>query len=286
MDVGWLNLPFIDLESIIINYLMKYGFGWLIGLVLFGGWLMFGSTAVGAQTVSPTIPGLKLELPSVSDSLAVNSLFYSTFLSKPSLSLSANPSQQLVLTDPLSLSTVTPLPSPSSKPSEQPVVSKTLPATSQPTATPLPSQMPTPTAVPSVTPIPTITPTPASIVSNLSSSGGLDANDLFSMVNAYRQSNGLPVLKTDDRACQVANERAPEVGAEIANGDMHQGLKDLNLPYWNSENIISMRTDQEAFNWWINDPIHKEAILGNYTYSCMACSGNSCAEEFTNFQAK
>ena len=67
---------------------------------------------------------------------------------------------------------------------------------------------------------------------------------------------------------------------------MHAGLKALNLPYWNSENIISMRSNQEAFNWWMNDTIHREAIEGPYKYSCMACSGDSCAEEFTDFQSK
>ena len=67
---------------------------------------------------------------------------------------------------------------------------------------------------------------------------------------------------------------------------MHSGLKSRNLNYWNSENIISMRNETEAFNWWINDQIHKDAIESNNKYSCIACSGNSCAEEFTNYQPK
>jgi uncharacterized protein YkwD len=67
---------------------------------------------------------------------------------------------------------------------------------------------------------------------------------------------------------------------------MHSGLYALNLPYWNTENIIQMNSDSGAFNWWINDPIHRDAILGNSTYSCVACSGNDCAEEFTSYQAK
>jgi uncharacterized protein YkwD len=118
------------------------------------------------------------------------------------------------------------------------------------------------------------------------SNGGLNADKLFSMTNSYRQSKGLPPVQKDDRVCQVASSRAPEIAAEIAGGHMHSGIRERNLPYWNSEIIITMRTEEEAFNWWINDTIHREAIEGNYTYSCTACHGNACVQEFTNFQAK
>ncbi len=106
------------------------------------------------------------------------------------------------------------------------------------------------------------------------------------MVNSYRASKGLALFQKDEKSCQLASSRAPEIGAEIAEGHMHSGLRDRNLPYWNTENIISMRTEEEALNWWLNDTIHREAIEGNSTYSCMACAGNSCAEEFTNYQPK
>lgn len=161
---------------------------------------------------------------------------------------------------------------------------------------------PTPTAVP---PTPTMTPTPTPTVRPTSipapaqstptasnsmpaslSTGGLNADRLFDMSNSYRASKGLPALQKDERSCQLAVSRAPEINAEIAGGYMHAGLRSRNLPYWNTENIISMRNEEEAFNWWINDTIHREAIEGNYTYSCVACSGNACAQEFTNYQPK
>lgn len=142
-------------------------------------------------------------------------------------------------------------------------------------ATPIPTQ--------AVTPTPTQTPEPTT---QLASSGGLDAEKLFSMSNAFRQARGLPSFQKDDRSCQLATSRAPEINAEIAEGRMHSGLRARNLPYWNSENIISMRNEEEAFNWWVNDKIHHDAIVGNYAYSCVACHGNACAQEFTNFQPK
>lgn len=135
--------------------------------------------------------------------------------------------------------------------------------------------------------IPTSSPSsPTPTIAASYSSWGLNADKLFDMSNQYRASKGLPAFQKDDRACQLASSRAPEIGAEIAEGHMHSGLRDRNLPYWNSENIISYSTEEGAFNWWINDTIHREQIEGNYTYSCVACNGNSCAQEFTNFQAK
>jgi len=118
------------------------------------------------------------------------------------------------------------------------------------------------------------------------SSWGLNADTLFDMSNNYRASKGLPVFQKDDKTCQLASSRAPEINAEIAEGRMHSGLKARNLPYWNSENIISYHSEEAAFNWWINDTIHREQIEGNYTYSCVACAGNACAQEFTNYQPK
>lgn len=150
---------------------------------------------------------------------------------------------------------------------------------------------PTPTTKPP-TPITTSLPTPTTAILQstmspvLLSNGGLDAEKLFSMSNTYRQNKGLPAFQKDDRACQLAASRAPEIASEIAEGHMHSGLRARNLPYWNTENIITMRNEEEAFNWWINDTIHREQIEGNFTYSCVACSGNACAQEFTNFQPK
>lgn len=152
--------------------------------------------------------------------------------------------------------------------------------------TPIPSTITkTPTAIPTLL-TPTAIPQPSASTPVQLSNGGLDADKLFAMTNTYRQSKGLPPFQKDDRACQLAVSRAPEIAAEIAEDRMHSGLKARNLPYWNTENIITMRTEEDAFNWWINDTIHREQIEGNFTYSCTACSGNACAQEFTNFQPK
>lgn len=150
-------------------------------------------------------------------------------------------------------------------------------------SSPKPTVAPTPTSSPANSPTPSATAIPAQ---GSLSNGGLNADKIFDLVNNYRASKGLPALQKDERACEVARSRAPEIGAEISGGYMHKGIRERNLPYWNSENIISMRTEEAAVNWWINDYIHRVQMEGDYKFSCVACHGNSCVQEFTNFQPK
>ena len=160
-----------------------------------------------------------------------------------------------------------------------------LPGTKLPTPTPK-LYTPKPTTVQTtVAATATQVPTqqPAVVSANV---GGLDAEKLFNMSNAYRQARGLPAFEKEGRSCSLAASRAPEIAGEVASGALHSGLHARALPYWNTENIISMNSEEAAFNWWVNDPIHHDAIVGNYKYSCVACAGNNCAQEFTNFQPK
>lgn len=158
-------------------------------------------------------------------------------------------------------------------------------ATQTPTPTLEPTSTPTPTPLPP-TPTPTIVQQPAQeqtqIQTQMQTPGGLDPEKLFSLVNAYRQSKGLAPLQKDDRTCQLAASRAPEVAGEIASGTMHAGLRARGIAYHHGENIISMNSEEAAVNWWINDYIHRAAIEGAYVHSCIACSGINCAEEFAD----
>jgi len=116
---------------------------------------------------------------------------------------------------------------------------------------------------------------------------GMDPEKLFSMANEHRKSIGVSELKKDQKTCDLANERMREIENELANGTLHKGMHDRNLPYWNTENAIAMGPEEVAFNWWINDYIHKKAIENpTYTTSCVACSGVYCVQEFTSYQPK
>lgn len=117
--------------------------------------------------------------------------------------------------------------------------------------------------------------------------GSLSAEKLFALVNAHRASIGLSPFEQDGRVCEVVSSRAPEIENEIyGTSYMHAGFQSRNLPYWATENIISINTEEEALNWWLNSPVHRSAIQGAYKYACLACSGKSCAMVFTNFDPK
>jgi len=123
-------------------------------------------------------------------------------------------------------------------------------------------------------------------ISEQADSFPLNADFIFSLVNKHRLDIGLPVFQKDDRICHIAQVRAPQISNEILTRTMHNGFFALNLPYFATENIIAIQTEQEAVNWWLHSPVHRHAIENDYVYSCVACSGKSCSEIFTNFEAK
>ncbi len=136
----------------------------------------------------------------------------------------------------------------------------------------------------SPTPIATPTPTPTPI-NTPPSSQNFDL--IWNMINEHRNKIGLPAFEKDERLCKIAQNRGPQLHNEIfGDGIMHQGMKDLNLPYWNTENIVAYESEQRNFDWWMSDDIHRRAIESNNKYSCGTCFGNACVQEFSSFIPK
>ena len=141
---------------------------------------------------------------------------------------------------------------------------------------------PTPTQIPQATPTPEAPP-----VVQAAAGSQLNAEVLFNLVNAHRTSIGLAPFQQDPRVCAVAASRAPELDYEIyGGGGMHAGFYARDLGYWATENMISMPTEAAALQWWLNSPVHRSAIEGNYQFACVGCAGKSCAMIFTNFAPK
>ena len=126
-----------------------------------------------------------------------------------------------------------------------------------------------------------MTPTIAPVT--LTPAASLDADVIFSLVNAHRVSRGLAAFEKEPGLCQLAADRAPEVYTEVyQTGNLHAGLRARTSSYGINENIISIGSEQAAVNWWLSSPIHRHAIENSYKYSCVACSGNSCSQVFSN----
>lgn len=112
----------------------------------------------------------------------------------------------------------------------------------------------------------------------------LDPKRLFFLVNSYRKKIGFPEFQKDGKICSIAEKRVPELYEEImVSGEMHKGFYALNLPYFAVENIIYYNSEEGALQWWLNSPIHRGSIEGDFKYSCIACEGRFCSQVFTSF---
>lgn len=183
-----------------------------------------------------------------------------------------------------------------------------------------PSVSPTPTtklltkSVPTTSAIPTITPpkkvtvtpqvstiqTPTPIIEKkqevtlnlpeqqpMAPMSSLNPDTILQLINQYRAGINLPALEKDEKLCKVAEYRKPQLYDEIfTSGTIHKGFYDLKLPYYIVENMASYGSEQANVSWWLGSQIHREAIEGDFKYSCGACAGNSCTQLFTNFSPK
>lgn len=133
-------------------------------------------------------------------------------------------------------------------------------------------------------PAPTVTPTVSITDTNTAT---LSADLLFTLTNNHRAEIGLPAFEHEPQVCSVADSRKYEMVNEIFNThNLHAGFYAKNLPYWATENLIWQHTEAEALNWWLNSPIHRSAIEGNYKYACGVCNGEVCNMVFTNYEPK
>lgn len=136
--------------------------------------------------------------------------------------------------------------------------------------------------------MPVVSPTTAPTVNTapIPQSSSLNAEVVFDLINKYRNSIGLASFEKNDELCSLAASRGPELAGEVASGALHSGLYSRNLPYWVTENMKYGGDEQEVLRWWLNSPIHRAAIEGNYKYSCGVCVGDTCEQLFTNFVPK
>ncbi|HLL60706.1 MAG TPA: hypothetical protein VK338_03235 [Candidatus Nitrosocosmicus sp.] len=174
-----------------------------------------------------------------------------------------------------------------------PTITPTITIKPTATNTPVLKTKEEPTATINPTSIPTITPTtiPTQIPTQFPVAGGnfstsASADRIFELINAHRASISLPAFEKEERLCQLAVSRGPELAAEAANGNYHAGLYARNLPYWITENMAFYQTVEQNMNFWLNSSIHRAAIQGNYRYSCGYCEGNICIQLFTNYTPK
>lgn len=149
--------------------------------------------------------------------------------------------------------------------------------------TPQPTVTPVEVVVSSITPNPMLQ-APVDMVP--ADGVTLDSNLIFDLINAHRASIGKSAFQKDDALCSLAATRSTELSGEFANGTLHSGLYNRKLPYWITENAKWGSNEAGTVKWWLNSPIHRRAIEGDYTYSCGSCQGSKCAQLFTSYTPK
>lgn len=97
---------------------------------------------------------------------------------------------------------------------------------------------------------------------------------LWQLINNYRQSQNLPVLKIDEGLCQLANLRAKE----ISNDWSHNGFYRLELrsnsycPTCTNmgENLVKeLSTPKLTMQGWLNSFSHKQILDYPYNIGCL-----------------
>lgn len=148
---------------------------------------------------------------------------------------------------------------------------------SQPTVSPTPSTTPTPTSTP--TPIPTSNPTPAAA----GSSAPDTVSQIISAINAFRQSNGLSMVTTNDQTCSFANIRAAELASSFNHDGFRSRLDSNSLPYPSysqvTENIAMTENSTDVIPIWINSQGHAENMKRDTPFVCVAINGSYYAYE-------
>lgn len=144
-----------------------------------------------------------------------------------------------------------------------------------------------PTTTPTVT---TVSPTPIAQTptDNVpADSTSLNSDTIFDLINAHRAQIGMPAFQKDDALCTLAKTRSLELHDELfVNHNLHSGLYNRNLPYWITEDAKWGSNEAGTVRWWLNSPIHRHAIEGDYVYSCGACQGSLCSQLFTSYTPK
>lgn len=147
---------------------------------------------------------------------------------------------------------------------------------------------PTITITPPTTATTTTAPQTQTPVNMLGANGNNNNSDMiFEMINEHRAKIGKPSFIKDASLCSLAVTRSFELYDELfVKGGLHSGLYNRNLPYWITENAKYGSNEAGTVVWWLNSPVHRQAIEGDYTYSCGACNGTQCSQLFTSYTPK
>lgn len=122
------------------------------------------------------------------------------------------------------------------------------------------------------------------------------ASQVLALINTARAENGLAALNANDKLAAAAQAHSDDMACN--NFLSHTGSNGSNVhgrvvaagyaPSYSEEIIFASGTPQDAFNWWMNDQIHRDAILNpnavhagvGYTYVSGSAYGGYYTVDF------
>ena len=119
---------------------------------------------------------------------------------------------------------------------------------------------------------------------------GIDTASLEKLVNDYRVKNGLQPLVHDERLCQSAQAKLDDmVSKRYFEHDTLDG-KEFSVfitPYREyeqaGENLAAGNDNHQAvMTGWVNSPKHREAMLRNFTDTCIRATHYGTYQQYKN----
>jgi len=115
----------------------------------------------------------------------------------------------------------------------------------------------------------------------------LNSKIITGLINDYRVKNGLRPLIEDEKLCNLAKDRLPEIKRDQSHAGFELRVKNNSFGFTYdklAENLISARgLEIEVFRAWVDSEEHRENILTPFQFTCLKCDLASCVQLFANF---
>lgn len=112
------------------------------------------------------------------------------------------------------------------------------------------------------------------LLSYLLPNSTIDSLELWEMIVAYKQQNGLQAPTIDQNICKYAQLRLAQVAFNFSHDEFKKPLK-FEITDFNeiSENLAKGQSFAgDVFNQWKASPSHNEALVKNHLYACVECA--------------
>jgi uncharacterized protein YkwD len=118
------------------------------------------------------------------------------------------------------------------------------------------------------------------------SPSNLNADKLFELTNNWRVQQGYQPYIKNQTLCNLAKIRLNDIYTNWSHDGFVETVKWWfgNRQYDVSENLAKdMSFEKQTLQKWLNSPTHKENLVKNYKYSCIAAKGGYAVQLFGNF---